>query len=120
MGEEPSDMKLERGQRLRLIYHPNNHGPGGSTDPTIEEFQSIGRALDEFGQRVRSQRGMVRQAGKFGPPEPTHWPDGNDTAFMEVWIVNSADVKGEAPSVPEDVWQRWTWADDGQVWRQDF
>ena len=119
MGEEPSDMKLERGQRLRLIYHQNGHGPA-SFDPTIEEFQSVTRALDEFGERARSGRGMVREAGKFGPPEPTHWPDGDDTAFMDVWLVDMAEEKGHPPGVPQDLWQRWTLDQDGQVQREDF
>lgn len=120
MGEEPSDVKMERGQRLRAVFHQNGHGPGGSPDPTIEEFQSIPRALDEFGERARFGRGMVREAGKFGPPEPTHWPDADDTAFMDVWVVDMAEEKGHPPGVPGNLWQRWTWGDDGQVQRDNF
>jgi hypothetical protein len=118
MGEEPSDMELAPGQRLRAVYHQNNHGPQGAIEPTIEEFQSITRALDEFAGRARFQRGLVREAGRLGPPEPTHWPDGDDTAFMDVWLVDPAD--DQEPGIPDAPWQRWTWGDDGQIHRQDI
>lgn len=123
MGDEPSDMKLPPGHRLRAIFRPNNHGPGFA-DPSeqIEEFQSIARALAQFGERARFQRGLFYAAGKVGPPEPMHWPDGDETAEMEVWVVRTGEGegKGEKPSVPDGIWQRWTWGEDGQIHRETF
>jgi hypothetical protein len=118
---EPGPTEVAPGQRLRVIFHPNDHGPGHA-DPTssIEEFQSVDRALDQLAGRVRFQRGLFYGVGAYGPPEPRYWPDGDDTGFMDVWVVDAFQERGQEPSIPDSLWQRWTWGDDGQIHREDY
>lgn len=112
--------RLERGERLRAIYYANGHRTH-LADPSesVEEFRSITRALDVFADRMQNRRSLFYAAGKFGPPEPRHWPDGDETGFMDVWITSVQEQKGERPDVPDEVWQRWTWA-DGRVQRENY
>lgn len=116
----PDLTELTPGQRLRVLFHPNDHGPGHA-DPAsaIEEFQSVARAMTQLGERVRFRRGLFYGAGRYGPPEPIQYPDGDDTGFMDVWVVDAFEERGQEPSMPESLWQRWSWGEDGQIERED-
>lgn len=111
-------MRLERGERLRAIYRPNNHGPV-NPDPRgfIEQFQTIAKALEVFEQRILNGSSRFYEAGVFKSPQIRDWPGADETGYLDVWVETPRP--GEEPMPPDCFWQRWTWV-DGAVQRDNF
>lgn len=101
-------LKLRQGEVLRGVFHQNDHGPG-NPDPTgsIEEFPNLPAAEAAFLSRASNRGSLAYYVGEEA--QWTDWPDGDRTAYMDVWVAEpDPDEEPGDIMTPDCYDQRWT------------